>query len=43
MAEKGYIGKISNAGAQKVQAPHAPSGKKGTATVKKGTDLRSGK
>lgn len=39
MAEKGYIGRISNAGAQKVTAPNAISAKKGKGTVKKG-DLR---
>lgn len=39
----GYIGKITNAGAQKVQAPISNSGKKGNATVKKGEDLRTGK
>ena len=39
----GYIGKISNTGAQKVEAPIKPDAKKGTSKVTKGTDLRSGK
>jgi len=39
MAEKGYAGKISNAGVQKVTAPLAQNAKKGKSTVKKG-DLR---
>lgn len=39
----GYIGKITNAGAQKVRAPISNSGKKGNATVKKSEDLRTGK
>lgn len=45
MAEKkcGYAGNIKNAGAQKVQAPMAADAKKGTSTVKTGTDLRAGK
>lgn len=38
MAE-GYVGKISNAGVQKVNAPYAQNAKKGKSTVKKG-DLR---
>ena len=37
----GYAGRISNSGAQKVEAPFQNT-KKGTGTVKKGTDLRSG-
>ena len=43
MAEKGYIGRISNAGSQIVKAPNQDKGPKGTAKVKTGTDLRSGK
>jgi len=39
----GYAGKIQNAGAQKVKAPFANSGKKGKSTVKTGSDLRTGK
>lgn len=39
MANQGYIGKISNAGTQKVTAPVAQNIKKGKGTVKKG-DLR---
>lgn len=38
-----YTGRIQNSGAQKVQAPVTPGGKKGTSTVKTGTDLRTGK
>ena len=38
----GYAGKIQNSGAQKVQAPLANQSKKGTATGKKGDDLRTG-
>ena len=41
--EKGYIGKISNAGTQVVKAPNQKAAPKGKTTVKKGTDLRSGK
>lgn len=42
MSEKnGYAGKISNSGAQKVQAPFQ-NAKKGNGTVKTGNDLRSG-
>ena len=40
---KGYIGRISNSGAQVVQAPNAKQGKKGTGKVKTGTDLRTGR
>ena len=40
--KSGYAGKIQNAGAQKVQAPCANSGKKGKTTVKTGSDLRTG-
>lgn len=44
MADKkcGYAGKIQNTGAQKVNAPFANTGKKGTSTVKTGSDLRTG-
>ena len=45
MADKkksGYAGRIQNSGAQKVQAPLANESKKGNATVKKGSDLRTG-
>ena len=37
----GYIGRISNSGAQRVEAPIRPDSKKGTATVKTGGDLRT--
>jgi hypothetical protein len=40
---KGYIGRISNSGAQVVTAPAAKQGKKGTGKTIKGTDLRAGK
>ncbi len=43
MAEKGYAGKISNTGAQKVQAPHTPNTTKGKSDVKRGDDLRTKK
>lgn len=43
MAEKGYIGKIGNTGAQKVEAPYAPKATKGKSTVKRGEDLRGKK
>lgn len=43
MANKGYIGKIGNTGAQVIKAPAAANSKKGTAAVKTGTDLRAGK
>lgn len=39
----GYAGSISNAGAQKVEAPFKSNGKKGNSTVKTGNDLRTGK
>ena len=42
MAE-GYSGKIKNSGVQIVRPPHSGNGKKGTSTVKTGTDLRSGR
>lgn len=38
-----YAGKVKNAGAQKVQAPFANKGKKGSTVVKTGNDLRTGK
>ena len=41
--KSGYIGSIKNSGAQVVKAPVATGGKKGSGTVKTGTDLRSGK
>lgn len=37
-----YAGKITNSGAQKVEAP-LKSSKKSSSTVKVGNDLRSGK
>lgn len=43
MAEKGYIGKVSNGGSQVVKAPVSPNTKKGKTVAKKGDDLRSGK
>ena len=43
MADKGYIGKIANQGAQEVKAPHQNKGKKGKSTVTRGKDLRAGK
>lgn len=43
MENKGYIGKISNAGAQVVKAPNQVKAPKGKSEVKKGNDLRSGK
>ena len=42
MAE-GYTGKIKNSGVQVVKPPHSGNGKKGTSSVKTGTDLRSGR
>ena len=41
--DKTYAGKIANVGAQKVKAPAQVKAPKGKATVKTGTDLRSGK
>lgn len=38
----GYTGRISNSGAQRVEAPITPNGKKGTAQIKTGNDLRTG-
>ena len=43
MADKGYIGRIGNTGTQGVKAPVSANTKKGNSTVKKGTDLRTGK
>lgn len=44
MANKnGYIGKISNSGAQVVKAPLAQGNGKGKSVVHKGNDLRTGK
>ena len=40
--KNGYAGKIKNTGSQKVEAPFA-SKTKAKGTVKKGTDLRTGK
>ena len=40
---KGYVGKISNAGAQVVKAPNGAKGEKGKTVVKTGNDLRTGK
>ncbi len=42
MSDKGYTGRIKNSGTQVVKAPHQSTDRK-TGTVKKGTDLRSGK
>lgn len=39
----GYIGAISNSGAQVVKAPLAQNGGKGKSVVHKGNDLRTGK
>ena len=39
--KNGYVGKISNAGVQVVEAPVKPKAKKGKTVVKKGDDLRS--
>ena len=41
--EKGYVGRIKNAGAQVVKAPNQVKGSKGTSQVIRGTDLRTGK
>ena len=43
MADKGYIGRIGNTWTQVVKAPVSANTKKGNSTVKKGTDLRTGK
>ena len=37
-----YIGRISNDGAQRVEAPIDPNGKRGKEIVKRGNDLRTG-
>jgi len=41
--KSGYTGKVTNAGAQKIDAPVAAQGKKGKTTVVTGRDLRTGK
>ena len=41
-SEWGYIGRISNAGSQRVEAPIDPGNKKGKEIVKTGRDLRDG-
>jgi len=41
--EKAYVGKIKQGGVQTVKAPNAQAANKGKATVKTGTDLRTGK
>jgi len=41
--KEGYAGKIPNSGAAEVKAPAQVPVKKGGSTVKKGTDLRTGK
>ena len=38
---RGYIGRISNDGAQRVEAPIDPNGKRGKEIVKRGNDLRT--
>ena len=43
MENKGYIGKISNAGAQFVKAPVKPAGSGGKTVKHTGDDLRAGK
>lgn len=40
---KGYVGRISNAGTQKVEAPHQKDAPSGKTVVHKGNDLRTGK
>jgi len=40
-SKSGYIGKISNSGAQKVEAPVKPKTNTGKSTVKSGDDLRN--
>ena len=37
----GYIGRISNSGSQRVEAPISQNIKKGTSQVKTGSDLRT--
>lgn len=39
---RGYIGRISNTGAQRVEAPIDPNGKRGKEIIKRGNDLRTG-
>ena len=39
----GYIGRISNAGAQVVKAPNQLKGQRGKSVIKTGNDLRTGK
>ena len=41
--EKGYIGRISNAGTQIVKAPNQVKAPAGKTVAKKGSDLRTGK
>ena len=41
--KKGYVGRIANTGAQKVEAPCAVKAAKGKAGVRQGKDLRTGK
>lgn len=41
-SKSGYVGKIANTGAQKVEAPCAIKPAKGKASTKQGNDLRSG-
>ena len=43
MADKGYAGRIANAGAQEIKAPNQNKGKRGKSSVIRGQDLRSGK
>ena len=43
MADKGYVGKIANQGAQEVKAPHQAAPKKGRKSIIRGADLRAGK
>ena len=39
----GYVGRIQNSGAQRVEAPVSPGSAKTKPTVKTGDDLRAGK
>ena len=39
---RGYIGRIRNDGAQRVEAPIDPNGTRGKEIVKRGNDLRTG-
>ncbi len=39
---RGYIGRISNNGAQRVEAPISTNSKRGNEVVKTGKDLRTG-